>query len=68
MLNYTIINVPLKYISPLGTGCDIAGDCDENANCGLWDEHGGKYICQCNSGYSGDGNTCTKNKPEVNSY
>ena len=30
--------------------------CDVNAVCNNTD---GSYICACNSGYSGDGNTCT---------
>ena len=48
----------------LGSGCDITRDCDDNANCQpSWDGNEEKFVCQCNSGYLGDGHTCTKKVP-----
>ena len=35
--------------------CETDGICDENAECM---DTPGSYICTCNSGYSGNGDTC----------
>ena len=35
--------------------CETDGICDENAECL---DTPGSYICTCNSGYSGNGDTC----------
>ena len=55
-----------QHLLILGSGCDKTRDCDENAICELgWDGNEEKYMCNCFSGYSGDGRTCTKNPTEV---
>lgn len=35
--------------------CDLANDCDPDAECVNSD---GSYTCTCRDGYSGDGKTC----------
>ena len=56
----------MKFYCIVGSGCDLTRDCDDNAKCELtWNGSEEKYLCQCNSGYSGDGHTCAKNMPEV---
>ena len=48
------------------SGCDVKRDCDQNAKCeSTWVGNQQKYVCQCLSGYSGDGHTCTKLETEV---
>ncbi|XP_053403177.1 uncharacterized protein LOC123554121 [Mercenaria mercenaria] len=38
------------------TGCNVTNKCDSNAQCEMT---GGSYTCTCNTGFSGDGTTCT---------
>ena len=45
-------------ISPLDVDeCSaVTGVCDVNSNC---QNTAGSYICSCNTGFTGDGKTCT---------
>ena len=61
-LNYFDFNIK----GLVESGCDVRRDCDQNAKCeSTWVGNQQKYVCQCLSGYSGDGHTCTKLETEV---
>ena len=59
----------IKIIYVSGSGCDLTRDCDQNAKCeSTWIGNEQKYVCQCLSGYSGDGHSCTEVQPVVSIF
>jgi len=48
---------------------DVAGLCDVNAQC-LYDDGLRRYACQCNRGFEGDGQQCSRvgKQPQAYNY